>query len=393
MNTSNHQDQVAHARALLHAGNDAHARAVCRDILSREPNQPDALRLLGELLTQAAMYGEAISLLRRACATAAPDADLRCQLGQALMGAGRDQEAISVLTSAQRGHAEHQTTTKLLATLLHRTGHVDDARRLLGDAVFRLGVAPRALELLEHWRALMPHDPVPQHRLAALRGQDAPERAADGYVAYLFDRYADFFDTSLAKLNYQGPALIAQQLRESAVIPTGRLQVLDAGCGTGLCAAIARPFARHLTGIDLSAPMLAKAVERGGYDALVIAEITEYLHRCPAQFDLIISSDTLIYFGDLNAVFKAASYALRSDGWLAFTLEMIDDDGDSVSASGYRLNGNARYGHTRAYVKRTLAANGLVMRAMNRVVIREEEDKPVPGWVVLAQRAVSEVAT
>ena len=390
MNMSSHQDQVAHAHALHRAGNAAHARAVCRDILLQEPNQSDALRLLGQLLTEAGIYGEAVSLLRRACATGATDADLRCQLGQALMGAGRNQEAISVLTLAQRGHAEHPPTIKLLATLMHRTGRIDDARRLLGDAVLRLRMTPRALELLVHWRALMPDDPVPQHRLSALSGEHAPERAPDGYVTYLFDRYADFFDTSLAKLNYQGPALIAQQLSQFAVMATGQWQVLDAGCGTGLCAPMARPFARHLTGVDLSAPMLAKAVERGGYDALVVAEIADYLARCPAQFDLILSADTLIYFGDLNTVFRAASHALRAGGWLAFTLETTDDiDNTGVPANAYRLNGNGRYVHTQAYVTQAIAECGLILRAMNAVVIREDDDKPVPGWVVLAQRTAA----
>ena len=392
MNMSSDLNLVTHARALLRAGHDAHARAVCRRVLLRQPNQSDALRLLGHLLTQAGMHGEAVALLRRACATsvtAATDADLQCQLGQALLGADRDQEALSVLTLAQRGHAEHQPTLKLLATLLHRTGDIDGAQRLLGDAVFRLGESPLVLELLEHWRALMPDDPVPQHRLAALRAEDAMERAADGYVTYLFDRYADSFDTSLANLNYQGPALIAERLRESAVMPNGRWQVLDAGCGTGLCAAMARPFAEHLTGVDLSAAMAAKAIERGGYDELVIAEITEYLSRCLARFDLIVSADTLIYFGNLDTVFKAASHALRAGGWFAFTLETTDDhsdENDGVPAKGYRLNGNVRYGHTPVYVTRTLAASGLVLRAINAVVIREGDDKPVPGWVVLAQR-------
>ena len=376
--------ELTQAYALLRAGNDARARVVCRDILKREPNQPDALRLLARLSTQTGMYGEAVSLLRRACVAGATDADLHCQLGQALMSAGRDQEAIWVLTSARRGRAEHPPTTKLLATLLHRSGQIDDARRLLGDAVFGLGVAAGALDLLEHWRGLMPDDPVPQHRLAPLRGEEPPERAADGYVTYLFDHYADFFDASLAKLNYRAPAVIAQQLRQSAVLATGQWQVLDAGCGTGLCAVIARPFAAHLTGVDLSAAMVAKAVERGGYDTLVLAEITQHLNRCPERFDLILSADTLIYFGELSTVLTAASYALRPGGWLAFTLERSDDD--DLTANGYRLNGSGRYSHTTACITRALTAADLRLRAMNRVVLREEDGKPVPGWVVLAQR-------
>ena len=383
VNAHDVQSELTQAREWQRQGKQAQARTLCREILAWHPDQADAVRLLAALLLQAGMAGEAVSVLRGASTVGAHDPDLLCQLGDALMRLGRDKEAMNVLIAAQRGRVAHLPTIKLTATLLHRAGQREDAQTLMGDALFRLGATAGAVDILKHWQALMPNDPVPQHRLAAPHGQDTPPRAADAYVTYLFDRYADTFDASLAGLGYQAPALIAQQLQDASIMPTRQWQVLDAGCGTGLCAPIARPFAEHLTGIDLSSAMVTKALERGGYDELVISEITAYLTRNPARFDLIVSADTLIYFGDLCTVLTGASHALRPSGWLAFTVEKL---AVCTGANGYRLNANGRYSHSHDYLRKTLAATGFVTRSMTEGVIRQDGEQPVAGWVVLAQR-------
>ena len=123
--------------------------------------------------------------------------------------------------------------------------------------------------------------------------QPPPERAADEYVTYLFDRYADTFDESLQNLGYQGPALVTTLLQAAGFTPDKQLDILDAGCGTGLSASALQPFAAHLTGVDLSPAMVDKAGQRGGHDTLVVAELTDYLGRHTAQFDLIVAMDRI----------------------------------------------------------------------------------------------------
>ena len=61
--------------------------------------------------------------------------------------------------------------------------------------------------------------------------------------------------------------------------------------------------------------MLAHAKDKNVYDALVKAELTEYLRTTERAFDLIVSADTLVYFGDLEGVLVAATEALRPT-WL-----------------------------------------------------------------------------
>jgi len=50
------------------------------------------------------------------------------------------------------------------------------------------------------------------------------------------------------------------------------------------------------------------------YSQLVHAEITEYLQQTVNEFDLIISADTLVNFGDLTNVVKASADCLISNG-------------------------------------------------------------------------------
>ena len=100
-----------------------------------------------------------------------------------------------------------------------------------------------------------------------------------------------------------------------------------------------------LTGVDLSAGMLEQAKAKQVYDELVQGELTQFLQGRPAAFDLIVSADTLVYFGDLEDVAAAARAALRPGGLFVFTLEeLVVDDGDLEM----RLEPHGRYAHAQS---------------------------------------------
>lgn len=108
-------------------------------------------------------------------------------------------------------------------------------------------------------RARQPQGPASSCRL---HRPGVPARASDAYVQSVFDRFSNSFDSRLAALDYRAPALVAEAVSECLGPLAAGLEVLDAGCGTGLCAALLRPFANRLTGIDLSEGMLSKARAR-----------------------------------------------------------------------------------------------------------------------------------
>jgi len=297
-------------------------------------------------------------------------------------------------------------TYKNLGFALESLGHWDEAmacyRRVLdlkpdsgdGKVHHSLGLEylakghlAEALDIWRHWLKTDPRDPIARHMLAAATGQEVPARASDDYVKGTFEAFAPTFDRQLQELDYRAPAMLAAAVADVLGDPAGNLEVLDAGCGTGLCGPLLRPFARRLTGVDLSPAMLERAHARQTYDRLIAGELTAYLRSAGDGYDLIVFADTLVYFGDLRPVLAAAASALRSAGFLVFSLEEHPDD--DAAHRGYRLQYHGRYGHTADYVRRTLAKAGLRVREMTFGTLRTELGRPVAGMVVSACRAAA----
>jgi predicted TPR repeat methyltransferase len=199
----------------------------------------------------------------------------------------------------------------------------------------------------------------------------------------LFDHYAPHFDESLGHLEYRAPQLIGERLA-GLVAPDRSLRILDAGCGTGLCGAVLKPFAARLVGVDLSAGMLREAARRELYDALVEAELGVYMEAHPSSFDVIVCCDTLVYHGRLEDPVAATATALRPGGLMLFTLEELTGHGEDCP---YRLAPTGRFCHSPAYVRTVLAMAGLVDAATDPIIPRLECGEPVHGLLVTARSA------
>jgi predicted TPR repeat methyltransferase len=230
-----------------------------------------------------------------------------------------------------------------------------------------------------------PDNPIARHLLAACSGQQTPKRASDSYIERTFDDFAASFDAKLEQLHYRAPELVASVLAQ--VRPEARRHddVADLGCGTGLCGALVAPWARRLVGVDLSENMLARAREKGVYDELVRSELTTYLRENAAAFDIVVSADTLVYFGPLETVLGAAARALRPGGALVFTLE------EAEGSAPHRLNFHGRYSHTPAYVASALAQAGLEPTIVP-AQLRLEAGRPVGGMVVAGTKPLRDAA-
>jgi predicted TPR repeat methyltransferase len=395
-----------HPRALHYAGVLAHQRgrndealALIERSLALAPDQADWFSNLGIVLQSDARLDPAIDAYRRAIAIDPSHANAHNNLGVLLRATGQPAEAEAAYRAAialNPGHIDAYTNLGILLNGLKRTEEAAacyckvitlrprhrEARKLLALAHCTLGEIAEAVHIFEQWLAEEPEDPIARHMLAACTSRDVPARASSGFVETTFDSFASSFESKLERLSYRAPALIAAMLEDSGLAPSHRLDVLDAGCGTGLCGAIAAPYARRLVGVDLSQGMLAHAKDKGIYHALVKAELTEYLRDNGEAFDLIVSADTLVYFGELEGVIAAIAGALRPNGLVVFTLEHAT--GDSIGVD-YRLELHGRYCHARAYVEQVLASSGLQPKIV-QAELRMEAGAPVAGMVIRAAK-------
>jgi predicted TPR repeat methyltransferase len=390
--------------ALHFSGVLAHQRGRSREALclitrslEARPDQADWYSNLGIVLQAVGLVEDAIGAYRQAIALHHGHANAHNNLGVLLRAQGSDGESEDAYRTAIRLKPNHADAHHNLAILLSATGrtpeavtcyckaltlrpHFPDARRLLALAYCVIGQREKAVLMCEAWVQSEPDDPVGRHTLAAVSGRDVPARASDAYVQKTFDSFAASFEVKLAKLHYRAPELVAARLIETGVLPARALDILDAGCGTGLCGPLFSPYARRLVGVDLSEGMLAHAKEKQVYDELVRAELTAYLQDHRDEFDLIVTADTLVYFGALEPAAAAAAAALRPGGRLIFTVE--EATGDDAPTT-YCLRPHGRYNHSEAYVTRVLADAGL--RAdVTRAELRLESGVPVAGLVVMA---------
>lgn len=418
------------------------ADLVYKRILDAAPDHPAALHFSGVLAHQMGIHSEAIARIGRSLTMVPDQADWHNNHGIALQAAGQLDEAIAAYRRALAINPSHVQAHGNMGVLLRAQGHfaaaeaayraaldidpkfIDgwtnlgillnglkrteeavncyckaillrpkhkEARRLLALAHCTLGEIDQAAKIFEDWLAEEPGDEVAIHMLAACTGKAIPERASDAFVSRTFDAFAASFESKLAQLHYRAPKLVAIMLEESGRSADRSLDILDAGCGTGLCGPLLAPWARTLVGVDLSAGMLTQAAEKqvdghAVYDGLEQGELTAYLQQHPAAYDVIVSADTLCYFGALEAVVDAAAAALRAAGMFIFTVEhanAADSVVDEQAIPDYRLELHGRYSHRRAYVEQLLTRAGFMIE-IAEVALRMESGVPVAGLVVRA---------
>jgi predicted TPR repeat methyltransferase len=426
-------EAVAVAIQLHQDGRLADAETLYRRVLEAAPDYPDALHFLGVLLHHRDRSDEAIALIERSIALDPDQAGRYNNLGNVLVERGRLEDATEAYRRSVELDPGNADTHNNLGALLKALGHPDDAadayraaieldpehiaaynnmgnllssqghhteavafyskaislrpgdagsRHRLGFTYYALGHLEAAAEVFRLWLHAEPGHPIPRHMLAACTGENVPERATDAYVESVFDGFAASFDAKLERLSYRAPDLIAAAVARATDAPNRRLAILDAGCGTGLCGPLLAPYASRIVGVDLSGRMLDAARLRGVYAELTKSELTAHMAEHPAAYDLIVSADTLCYFGPLHAVARAAVRALRPGGWLIFTVESVDE---AAAPAGYRINPHGRYSHTRNYVLRALAAAGFADVSAEPAVLRMENQLPVDGLVVVGR--------
>ncbi len=250
-----------------------------------------------------------------------------------------------------------------------------------------LGIAYMAtkdtVSAIRHFKAVLEIDPNNEplkHTIDIIERHKTLSTSPPSYIRALFDSYAGHYDAHLLEeLHYQVPALIAKKVEKIASLDW---QVLDLGCGTGLCGEKIASFVGSMTGIDLSPEMLALAAEKNIYANLLDIDILLFLEKHVGIYHLIIAGDVLVYMGSLQALFQQAYLSLQPGGYFIFNIEEGAED-------SYQMTSSGRFAHNESYVIGLAEQYGFAIQHLDHIVIREQNKQPVRGCLFVLQRALA----
>jgi predicted TPR repeat methyltransferase/Tfp pilus assembly protein PilF len=358
----------------------------------------DAFINVGLTSAEAGDHGRAARAFSRVTAVNPDSADAFRRLAASLRRLGRAGDAGMAAARARELAADPQALVRFAAARW-RAQRPEECLRALARAIrlapgdpelhFQLGNAlvnvrrdRQALKAYARALALDPNHESARYRAAAIRGE-SPTLPPAGFVARHFDTFSTNYDEHMLQvLRYRGPSMLWRAVRrvlDSRDSPRRGLNVLDAGCGTGLSSTRLRSVAKRLVGVDLSPGMVERAKQRGAYDELVVGELITYLMSARHRFDLVFSADVFNYIGDLALPMRAAAGALRPGGLLAFTLE-------AGNGKPYALTRRGRFVHSAEFAREAAEKCRLVVRHVGTGTPRYEGGMPVRATVVVLQK-------
>jgi predicted TPR repeat methyltransferase len=347
------------------------AAAAYRDAVALQPDFAEAHNGLGLVLVELGRFDEAIASYRRALDLNPHHLKARINLADALVRQGRTVEALGEAEIASRASRDPGFPRYLMGVVLARCGAADAARACLNAHLQSDPEDIQGVRLI----------------LASLGDGPLPERASRAQLSRFYALRANTWDAEAKPDNgYRGADLVAAMLDRFA--GTEPLDILDAGCGTGLVGRLVAGRARRLTGVDVSAAMLAKAKDKSVYHQLHEADLVTFLDGHPQRFDAVTCAATLIHFGDLQPVFAGAATSLRDGGVFVFTLFPNTDDEDGIGVEA--LGGFAEIGcyrHGAGYVRRLAQAAGFVVEALEPAVQEYAHGAPKMALVGALRRA------
>lgn len=287
---------------------------------------------------------------------------------------------------------EAQAAIEILDQTLSEAYGFTAAWHLFGLAQEALG---RNEDAATAWRQCLELDPADHFGarldLARIGAVPAEDAASENFSGTLFDGYAERFDSHLIEaLQYRAPALLKAALArvcQQIGRPFHFEMVHDLGCGTGLMGEALRGETGFLAGCDLSPRMVekARAKTRGDgrplYDKLAVAGLASFLASRPDHSaDLVIAADVFVYLGDLTPAFAQSARVLKRSGLLAFTVQSHDGDGVIVGE-------DRRFAHAELWLRQKLSETRLLPVRIEEASTRQDRDRPVPGLLVVAERA------
>jgi len=374
------------------AGRLDDAEKLSLSITQEFPEHQFAWKVLGAALKQMGKINESLVASQKSVQLNTQDAEAHSNLGNILKEMGKFDDAEISYRQTITLKPDYAVAHNNLGSILQELGKLDEAEASyrkaialkpdyaephnnLGGFLIKLNKLEEAKTFFEKAVELKPDYAEAKHLLSALT-EHTTNSAPRKYVETLFDNYAINFENSLVnKLEYKTPNLITELIvAKNSNIQLG--SVLDLGCGTGLMGDEIKKYCSNLEGIDLSKSMLEKASAKNIYNKLEHKDIVEYLSTEDLDFNYFISSDVLVYVGELSEIFKLIKSRNKSKGKFVFSTEHTDRDGFFLEKSG-------RYSHSKKYIESLCNEFGYKLSHFETTNLRKEKDKFIMGGLYL----------
>lgn len=380
---SRHQEAMNAFRALLkvspsHAGAHFHLGCILmryrqyheaeQEFVSITREHADHFESLANLASCHLLQGKmdlAASCYLRALEVFPNDKDVLFNLGVIHMRQGYANEAVNYYLRAVKSDPDFFEAHHNLAAYYMLRGDRENALRHFQEAL-----------------RIQPENEALRHTLRILTQDKSLKGSSPAYIKSLFDSYAEYYEAHLrSHLQYALPEKMMAVLKQEMLPAKNKLDILDLGCGTGLCGEVLKPYARRLLGVDLSENMAAVARAKQIYDDLAVGDAVSYLEAHRGQFDLIAAGDVLVYFGDLSDLVAAVADALKPNGCFIFNVE-------AGSSADYALTPSGRFAHQGQYLELLASQYGFRVVTVKDESIRRQKDIPVSGYICLWQMGV-----
>lgn len=389
--------------AFTHMKRFAEAENLCAELAEAEPGATEPMLRLGHIRMMQNRSAEAIVLFDKVLAQAPGSVAALMNKGLALKAAGDFDAALDQFRQVTSLKPDLDTAwfamgmswlakgdTAQAAPCLAQAFEINPRHPSAGDQlanVYRhMRRMDEAAEVYTKMLAAYPDNVRARFYLDAYRARDTaaqPRRIPAEFVkvSYSGKDVGRNFDASLREtLEYRAPAVLNVAVREAFGPRKRGLDIMEIGCGTGLCGSQLADIANTLIGTDLSADMLAVAEEKNAYDKLYVADLIDVLSDNRAAFDLIVAMDVLCYFGNLTDIFRKCHNTLRDEGIFAFSVEKPD------TGRPWDLHPYGHFVHSLAHLRTAAYETGFEKIFVKELPLRRELNEERIGYVCLFRR-------
>ncbi|QJC27170.1 ubiquinone biosynthesis O-methyltransferase [Anaplasma platys] len=246
----------------------------------------------------------------------------------------------------------------------------------------------KALANFERALALDPNHKEARYYLNKITAPDIITAVPENVIKQHFNYTSEYFvEHWLIANNYRGHEHVRALVMNFFGDRLGDLLILDIGCGTGICGQFLRmrDIGYHIAGVDISRRMLDIARQcfvngKRAYNELICVGAREFLKSNTQDYDVIVMTEFLHYYGDLKEILGQTSKALKPTGMLIGLLR----EGRN---QGYRfVKDGDFFCHSVNYLNATISELGLRMCYINRCYIYGEK---VEGLLFAVARETS----